>query len=1755
MTDLAKIWAGVTYPTAGVALKAGNEADANAWKRFYSTEGPADPYISLTWNRPPNKPDTVQTNEAVAYAAPGETTSSMYSASLRPWVRTKATDPDANTVKYIYEFFTGSGSTFNLLGTCTSSVNASGTTAGCRPSADLPDNTLLYVRAKANDGRVDGPWTSYQSRLRIGTQTPVAPVVNCPAPYADGTWQDTAPTADVVCTVTATGTSYSAPGYIRLTVDGKPVPTNFTGGAAGQVKITPSSDPAIAKTTVTIPKTTPGLHTITARAETPAGKLSGTKTHSFGWGGTALTQPAVRPRVTTTGAVKVEASGPPRGQSAVPAASVRWRLSGYGSADESSGWNIVDPADAPLTVTDQGAGGVVVKGNWDTGSAVEDVHVDSDPETPAIEPIKIDGLRPVLLDVQVCLAYTNATQCTWSESRTTVTRVPHAFGGTYPTAVAGPGEVALWTGEFRTDETDFEVPGYTGRLELTRSHTSFDGAKDGVFGPGWSAAIDGSDVGAASLEVIDNSQIDATIVLADSSGPVSTWRAPSGKRRTTAGFETGAWTAVTDDGFEGEDKLVVSGSGASTAIAHTDTADVVTKFVAAAAPTSGAAASFRALTVDVDGKGTDTVFGYDATGRLVRLLAPAAPGLNCSPTGALVPGCRALRFGYGTSGGEAGRLTGAWLEIYDPARSGGAGMTSVQVAAYGYDAAGRLVRVTDPRSALGTEYGYDGRSRLTSVKPAGQQPFRLAYADNDDKSRLAKVERDRPTGDAAGGTATLATFVYDVPLSGPGLPDVTTGAVGAWNQRAVAERGLAVFGPDHPLAGSPTETDWQYADLQYADAQGATVNKAAYGAGEWQLSATDYNERGQVVRALDERALRLFRSGEVGSADQVAELTVYNDDIRNAADEVVTPAGLLVTDTYAPARMATVGSEPARLLRTRVHKGYDEKAPNGGINPETSAPYWLLTSETTTANDPGTGQDVVLARRLTDYGDAAGWAAGLAARSAIDVDQNGEITAADQVVITKYDAEDRLVESRQPGSAGTDAGTTKFVYYSGDTRTDHPECGERPYWAGLHCKSYPAGTPSSSVGATPTLPTVASGAYNYLLIPIKTTETSASVIRTITRTYTADGDPQTIQTQVVGLTGSTRLTKKAMSYNATTGLAEDVTATAADGSTSVIRTRYDSWGREISYQSGTDSPATTTYDAAGRVSARTDANGATTYTYDGLDATGRAERRGLPTKAQVTSGGSTWSSTGAYDAAGALITQKLPGGISQYADLDVTGRQTGLRYTGQVVVTDAEGNQTAQPDRSWLAWSRDYDLGGRVSRELTPDGAAFAGAVGDAPGDAVPYDRAYTYDAVGRLTEVRDRTAATTGVDVADPAEQPGCVTRRYTFDANDNRLGRSTAGPAADGTCQAGGTEQNRLYDTADRIVRAADGTSLYTYDQLGRNTVLPAADAPHPERGDVRLGYYDNDLIRSISQGDATTTYALDAADRRTVDTATNSAGSTETVRHYTDAGDSPTWIQQGTTTERLAGLLGDGLDLAVSGNGSATLQVLNPHGDVVSTVELAAPSAVGTSVSEWQQYDEYGNTSATSRYGWIGGHQREVGDAGLSLMGVRVYNPVTGAFTSNDPVMSGGANRYAYPTDPVNLADLTGKWWHTYWTVHRNWGLFEFFTYYYAATYGIPFPKPTSFRARLIYRVYAIRYLRNGKYLIWKYGITSVGDSRYRDQIPKCRRGTGNSCTGKWLVRNIRGYYKARVWESYFITVWAMRHGGYRHCPPGQPWPSCR
>ncbi|WNM24385.1 RHS repeat-associated core domain-containing protein [Demequina capsici] len=343
------------------------------------------------------------------------------------------------------------------------------------------------------------------------------------------------------------------------------------------------------------------------------------------------------------------------------------------------------------------------------------------------------------------------------------------------------------------------------------------------------------------------------------------------------------------------------------------------------------------------------------------------------------------------------------------------------------------------------------------------------------------------------------------------------------------------------------------------------------------------------------------------------------------------------------------------------------------------------------------------------------------------------------------------------------------------------------------------------------------------------------------------------------------------------------------------------------------------------------------------------------------------------------------------------------------------------------------DLFGRVVAESTPAGLVDSDSVS-------PYDRSYAYDMAGRLTVVTDRTAVTGEAVNTDPAagDVTTCVTRTYRFDVRGNRLSRTAGISGTDGGCVAAGTgtAQSWTYDSADRVQTAANGGAAYVYDALGRQTLIPGADTPAGgSAGDLAVGYYDNDLAASLTQNGVTTTYSLDALQRRTSATTTSSSGTTTLVRHYADQSDSPSWaISTDTTgnqtTSWYGSSLGGDLGLTLT-DGVAQLQLSDIHGDVALPVTVSADSTV-TNVGGYSDFDEYGNpvTSTTDTdtgvltYGWLGAKERATDTTGLMLMGVRLYNPVTGSFTSVDPVPGGNTTAYTYPQDPINKYDTTGK-----------------------------------------------------------------------------------------------------------------------------------
>jgi RHS repeat-associated protein len=551
------------------------------------------------------------------------------------------------------------------------------------------------------------------------------------------------------------------------------------------------------------------------------------------------------------------------------------------------------------------------------------------------------------------------------------------------------------------------------------------------------------------------------------------------------------------------------------------------------------------------------------------------------------------------------------------------------------------------------------------------------------------------------------------------------------------------------------------------------------------------------------------------------------------------------------------------------------------------------------------------------------------------------------------------------------------------------------------------------------------------LAPTQQVETATGgASRTTNTTYAPDGQVDTvITTSTLPNSEGEPGTKKL--YNPDTGN-ETGTVTLDDaGNQTTVRTTtgYDAWGRTISYKDASSAETTTTYATTGDVATVTTPYGKTTYTYDGTDAAGKEERRGNATSMTVTkdgTGGDTMTFTAAYNESGQMTIQTMPSGVSQTREYDDIGQLTGLGYAGKI--TNADGTAGTGP---WIAWSRSYDVTGRVIGESTPDGISLTA-------NAAAYARTFAYDRASRLTQVQDRTSTEGIVLNTDPAEGAvtPCQTRAYGFDVNGNRTSLSTASSGTDGACPATATASKQwTYDAADRVQTGANNTGAYTYDAFGRQTLIPAADTPKgASAGNLTLSYYDSDAAHTITQGGTTTTFALDPEGRRS----TATTGTTIETNGYADDSDSPGWVTEtnGTTstTTRYESTIGGDLGLTITGT-DIKIGLRNPHQDIVSTITLPA-TGDAEGIDSWASYDEYGNQTGTTpatgpaSYGWVGTNQRATDNSGLLLMGARLYNPVTGLFTSVDPVAGGNTTDYTYPQDPINKYDLNGQWWTTFW-----------------------------------------------------------------------------------------------------------------------------
>jgi YD repeat-containing protein len=813
-----------------------------------------------------------------------------------------------------------------------------------------------------------------------------------------------------------------------------------------------------------------------------------------------------------------------------------------------------------------------------------------------------------------------------------------------------------------------------------------------------------------------------------------------------------------------------------THLSLTDTDGTLTKWVLS----SG---NWQVDSVVEPGSSDTTSYSY-TSGYVSRILgALPDPTINCA--GALAdttPGCRSLLLTYATVAGH-NRLTA--ISLSAPVAAGVSAIAAIQN--YDYDSSGLLIGAYDPRISphLETGYSYDSNGRLATLTPPALAAWTMHYDSTGCSTVPPAVSCGRLTSvtrpDAALGQTATTSLVYDLPLSGTGAPtglNLLATTTADWNQTSDLPQtgtGVAVFGPDRVPSGAPTSGDWPYANLTYLDANGRAVDTADYGAGDWQIASTRYDQNGNTIWSLTagNRAQALTPTADTDPvvaalaapadrADLLATSSTYNTDPALFGGD-----SSVLIDSLGPQHSVQLADGSSISARSHSHTDYDQGAPSGG-------PFRLPTTMTSTVqDDAGTEHDARITRTGYDpinTGDTSGW---MLRQATTTTTQMGTTpSSADLVRTTRYNAAGQVIESRLPaGAAGGDARTTLTSYY---TATGAGACLNAAE-AGLPCTVAPASQPTTG---NP-LP-VTSTSYDSYDQPVTVTETAGTTIRTTTTGYDA---AERMTSSAVSVTptaaGGTALPTVTTGYDASTGLPTTVSA-----GSQTLTTGYDSLGRVTSYTDAGGNIAATSYDLSGRPVTVNDGKGITTYIYDST-----TEHRGLVTSEDLGVGSAPGTFTATYDPAGNASTVTYPNGLVATTSYDNAGNDTSLDY--------------AMAGTSWLHFTQ------------TP------GSDGNTPAQTSPASsQQFGYDNAGRLTSTQDT--------VPDPVNGTSCTTRSYALDRNSNRTSLISypddGSDPTNGHCSTAttATPWSASYDQADRLTNAG-----YSYDTLGRTTSVPAADA----------------------------------------------------------------------------------------------------------------------------------------------------------------------------------------------------------------------------------------------------------------------------------------------------------------------------------------
>ncbi|MFF7249419.1 DNRLRE domain-containing protein [Embleya sp. NPDC008237] len=1401
VTSLLQYWAGQTsVVNQGMGIRATNEADTYAWKRFYSGNAAASqiPKIEVTYNYRPRTGTDLQAGPPF-FSYNGE----YVVNTLTPTLRDTFVDADNDQVDGTFQIFDAATNT-QVGDVVVSPYAPSGQPVSAVVPAGVLQNGKTYkFRSSPYDGtHYNDGWSAWKT-FTVDTSAPSAPGAISSADYPSNAW---------VKGIGQTGTFTVPPPtadhhWLEWTLDGATwtkVPTNGANTPVA-LQITPTKG---------------GTQTLQVRAVDKADNKSEPVSYTFHVGAGGITGFDDGERTAARLPLTAEAETPK-----FDAVTFSWRRS------DADAWAPIPPADIvnggqPLTTWP------VALANGASPNLVWNATTTVNPDGPV--QLKADFTGPH-----------NATGAS-DPLKAVVDRTADGAAS----QDVGPGKVNLLTGDLTLSGTDASVFGMT-VTRTASSRTPDAGTKRegqaAIFGKEWVSGTVAELTDSSYSALTKTSETAVSIALADGSA-----------LGFTANQGGTGWIPET-----GAESLTLTGSFAA-GFTLSDTDGVVTTFAKAdpAATvwtvTSSLADGLANSTTKVVSETIATAQGVKLARPKRIISSTSAVTLAACETNPATKGCRVLEFVYAntttatasTLGDFAGQVAQIKLWATDP---GVAAATATDVTRYTYDNTGRLREVWDPRISpeLKTTYTYDTAGRVTTLTPPGQLPWTFTYGQAGGSAAAGDgmlLSVSRPTltpGTATQINGTAATsLVYGVPAGGTAAPyDLGPAATAAWGQTGTPADATAVFPADQVPAnnnGSALPASaYGRATVTYLDASGRRINTALPGG---HITTTDYDKFGNTVRELTaaNRALAIgvgpeeqatlaalgiagLPSGE--RARLLSTTRVYNADGTRELEELGPLHQVTLTSILGDGSQTVAGAGTAIAARERTIKEYDTGRPTDG----TAKVRNQVTKETVGAQ-PRANTALLGDARVT--GTGYDWAKGLPTSTT----QNpGGLNV---TTTTAYDDQGRITKTTLPKSNGTDAGATITTYWTGNGTGP---CSGRPEWADSVCQTGPAGTITGG-GTNPTeLPTKTSeyGRYGQTT---KIVEAANGTTRSTTTDHDSAARPTTV-TVTGGLGAAVPVT--ATGYDPASGLPTTTNSPTAG----TITRAYDALGRLISYTDADGGTTTTAYDVLNRPTTVTDSvPSSTTYTY----ATA-IEPRGLVTSTFDSIAGTF---TARYNPDGTATSGALPGGYTMRQTLDSTGRPQTRAYTrnsdNTVVLNDTitesvHGQWTthaaAPGQNSSQAYA--YDATGRLTQ--TQDTA-----------NGVCTTRAYTFDNNTNRTG-QSSAAAGPGADCT----TSGGTTITHSYDSADrltdsgyayDAFGRSAAQPGGLATA----------YYSNDLVRQQIAGTKRQTWSLDAalrfRSWTTETADAGTWSQTGNKVNHYGADgdnprwVVEDITTGDLT-------------------------------------------------------------------------------------------------------------------------------------------------------------------------------------------------------------------------------------------------------------------------------------------------------------